>query len=47
VAGPDRLRDRLALKTLLMPGGLGSTHRVMVFGKQVGTPALTGMLGRR
>ncbi|MEK6629582.1 MAG: SAM-dependent methyltransferase [Acidobacteriota bacterium] len=47
VAGPDRLRDRLALKTLLLPGGLGSTHRVMVFGKQVGTPALTGMLGRR
>ncbi len=29
-----------ALKTLLVPGGLGSTHKVMIFGKAVGTPAL-------
>jgi SAM-dependent MidA family methyltransferase len=36
------LRRRLALKTLLLPGGLGSTHKVMVFGKHVGTPALRG-----
>jgi SAM-dependent MidA family methyltransferase len=28
------------LKTLLMPGGLGSTHKVMIFGKGVGTPQL-------
>jgi len=31
-----------ALKTLLVPGGLGSTHKVMIFGKGVGTPALLG-----
>jgi len=31
-----------ALKTLMMPGGLGSTHKVMIFGKGVGTPALKG-----
>jgi SAM-dependent MidA family methyltransferase len=30
------------LKTLLVPGGLGSTHKVMIFGKGVGTPALLG-----
>jgi SAM-dependent MidA family methyltransferase len=28
------------LKTLMMPGGLGSTHKVLVLGKGVGTPAL-------
>ncbi len=32
---PDRLRDRLALKSLLVPGGLGSSHSVLVFGKNV------------
>jgi SAM-dependent MidA family methyltransferase len=37
------LARRLALKTLLMPGGLGSTHKVLVFGKRVGTPALKGL----
>ena len=36
------LRERLALKTLLMPGGLGSTMKVLIFGKEVGCPALTG-----
>ena len=36
------LRRRLALKSLLVPGGLGSTHKVLIFGKQVGTPALAG-----
>ncbi len=30
------------LKTLVMPGGLGSTHKVLMFGKGVGTPALLG-----
>jgi SAM-dependent MidA family methyltransferase len=35
-------RERLALKTLLMPGGLGSTMKVLVFGKGVGHPALAG-----
>ena len=37
-----RPRQRLALKTLLMPGGLGSTHKVLILGKDVGTPALAG-----
>jgi SAM-dependent MidA family methyltransferase len=30
------------LKTLLMPGGLGSTMKVLVLGKQVGAPHLSG-----
>jgi len=34
LSAPDRLADRLALKTLLLPGGLGSTHTVMVFAKR-------------
>ena len=37
---PLNLNDRLALKTLLMPGGLGSTHKVLVLGRNVGTPVL-------
>jgi SAM-dependent MidA family methyltransferase len=41
------MRQRLALKTLLMPGGLGSTHKVMLFGKHVGAPALRGLSGTR
>jgi len=43
--GPENLadlNDRLALKTLLMPGGLGSTLKVLLLGKGVGTPALRG-----
>ena len=36
------LESRLALKTLLMPGGLGSTLKVLLLGKGVGTPALRG-----
>jgi SAM-dependent MidA family methyltransferase len=35
-------KRRLALKTLLLPGGLGSTHKVMVFGRRVGSPSLAG-----
>jgi SAM-dependent MidA family methyltransferase len=35
LSAPDHLRDRLALKTLLVPGGLGSTHTVMVFSKGI------------
>ena len=30
------------MKTLLLPGGLGSTHKVLIFGKDVGKPALKG-----
>ena len=40
--GVAALRQRLVLKSLLVPGGLGSTHKVMIFGKDVGTPALSG-----
>ena len=29
-------------KTLMMPGGMGSTHKVLILGKNVGTPALRG-----
>jgi SAM-dependent MidA family methyltransferase len=31
-----------ALKTLMVPGGIGSTHKVLILGKGVGTPALKG-----
>jgi len=37
-----RFKDRLALKTLLMPGGLGTTHAVMVFSRGV-APVLMGL----
>ena len=36
------LRGRLALKTLVLPGGLGSTLKVLILGKGVGEPALSG-----
>jgi SAM-dependent MidA family methyltransferase len=39
---PPHLKRRLALKTLLMPGGLGSTMKVLILGKGVGTPDLAG-----
>jgi SAM-dependent MidA family methyltransferase len=38
----DDNKRRRALKTLVMPGGLGSTFKVMIFGKGAGTPALRG-----
>jgi SAM-dependent MidA family methyltransferase len=37
------LHQRLAMKTLLLPGGLGSTHKVLIFGKRVGKPTLKGL----
>jgi len=36
------LKTRLALKTLLLPGGLGSTHKVLILGKDVGSLPLAG-----
>jgi SAM-dependent MidA family methyltransferase len=36
------LKTRLALKTLILPGGLGSTHKVLILGKDVGSPSLRG-----
>jgi SAM-dependent MidA family methyltransferase len=38
--GLDSPKSRLALKTLLMPGGLGSTMKVLILGTGVGRPAL-------
>ncbi len=40
-------RRRLALKTLMLPGGLGSTHKVMIFVKGVNAPELRGLSGIR
>jgi SAM-dependent MidA family methyltransferase len=37
---PIDLKGRLALKTLLLPGGLGSTMKVLILAKGVGTPSL-------
>jgi SAM-dependent MidA family methyltransferase len=31
-----------ALKTLVMPGGMGSSHKVLILGKNVGRPTLRG-----
>ena len=36
------IRLRLAARTLIQPGGLGSTLKAMAFGKGVGTPDLMG-----
>jgi SAM-dependent MidA family methyltransferase len=40
---PLPLERRLALKTLLLPGGLGSTHKVIIFAKSIGAPPLAGL----
>jgi SAM-dependent MidA family methyltransferase len=47
--GDDRraIRQRLAARTLMMPGGLGDTMKAMMFGKGVGTPALRGLQAGR
>jgi SAM-dependent MidA family methyltransferase len=39
---PALAQRSAALKTLMMPGGLGSTHKVMILGKGVGRPRLKG-----
>jgi len=41
-ANLENLKKRLALKTLLLPGGLGSTMKVLILGKGVGAPSLRG-----
>jgi SAM-dependent MidA family methyltransferase len=48
-AGDDRraLSRRMAAKTLIMPGSLGSTMKVMIFAKGVGRPALRGLSAGR
>jgi len=40
--GPALAQRSAALKTLMMPGGLGSTHKVLILGKGVGRPRLKG-----
>ena len=44
---PRATRQRLAARTLIMPGGLGDTMKAMVFAKGVGTPALRGLQSGR
>jgi SAM-dependent MidA family methyltransferase len=45
---PGEIKRRLALKTLLLPGGMGSTHKVMLFSKSVYAGSLRGLsFGRR
>jgi SAM-dependent MidA family methyltransferase len=47
--GHDRraIEQRLAARTLVMPGGLGSTMKAMVFAKGVGVPPLRGIASGR
>ena len=40
------IRRRLAARTLVMPGGLGSTMKAIAFGKDVKGEALRALLGR-
>jgi len=42
LSNPSNLKNRMAFKTLMMPGGLGSTHKVMILSKGVGAPTLLG-----
>ena len=39
IESPDRLRERLALKSLLVPEGVATTYKVLVFAKHA--PALS------
>jgi SAM-dependent MidA family methyltransferase len=41
------VRERLAARTLILPGGLGDTMKAMVFAKGMGTPALRGLQSGR
>src|SRR5262249_12863055 len=38
---PSAIRNP-QFKTLMLPGGIGSTHKVLLLGKGVGAPALRG-----
>ena len=48
-AGPDpsALARRLAAKALILPGGLGSTMKVMAFARNLGRPSLLGLASGR
>jgi SAM-dependent MidA family methyltransferase len=39
------IRRKLRIKTLMVPGGLGSTHKVMIFSKEVEAGPLRGLSG--
>jgi len=39
----DGLKRRMRARTLMLPGGLGSSHKVLILGKDVGTPPLRGL----
>ncbi len=41
------VQRRIAARTLVWPGGLGSTHKVLVAAKGLGRPALRGLRGGR
>jgi SAM-dependent MidA family methyltransferase len=42
LANPQSAIRNPQLKTLMLPGGIGSTHKVLILGKGVGAPALRG-----
>ena len=42
LADPQSALRNPQLKTLMLPGGIGSTHKVLILGKDVGAPALRG-----
>ena len=42
LANPQAALRNPQLKTLMLPGGIGSTHKVLILGKGVGAPALRG-----
>jgi len=39
----EKFRQRLMLKTLIFPQGMGETFRVLIQAKGAGCPALTGL----
>ena len=43
LANPQSALRNPQFKTLMLPGGIGSTHKVLILGKGVGTPALRGL----
>ena len=42
LADPQSALRNPQFKTLMLPGGIGSTHKVLILGKGVGAPALRG-----
>ena len=43
----EAVKRRLAARTLVMPGGLGSTMKVMIFAKGLNRPELSGLRSGR